>query len=517
MIRHNRNMLMLGSLAAVTSPLAAQSVPDEGTAKQPNIVMILADDIGFGDLSCNVSNPVVATPNVDRLAARGIRFTDAHATAATSTPSRYSILTGEYAWRRPGTGVAPGDAAMIVTPEHSTLPAMLQQAGYTTAAIGKWHLGLGSERGRQQWNSLISPALVDIGFNYSYIMAATADRVPCVYIENGRVANYDPTAPIEVSYGAPIPGEPTGASNPEMLHLHPSHGHDQAIVNGISRIGHMKGGGSALWVDQDIADTITSRALSFIEREAHTPNPFFLYFCTNDIHVPRDPHPRFVGRSGLGARGDAILQFDWSVGQVLDMLDSLGIADNTLVILTSDNGPVVDDGYADRAVELLGEHRPWGEWRGGKYSNFEAGTRVPFIVRWPSAVTTPSVSAAPVSQVDLFASLATLAGASLADGVAPDSYNNLPALLGRESAGRPYIVESAGSLSVAAAGWKYIAPSGGAAIDRYTNTELGNSAQAQLYNLAEDPAEKNNVASKNPERVREMAALLEKIKTTPDR
>lgn len=534
MIQPKLNLALLSALALGTAGAQA-SAPAQKTKKgeprKPNVVIILADDLGFGDIACNGSFNTIATPNVDRLASQGVRFANAHATASTSTPARYSILTGEYAWRRPGTGIAPGDAAMIVTPEHQTLPEMMQRAGYTTAAVGKWHLGLGDRAGKQDWNGVVTPGLKDIGFDYSYIMAATADRVPCVYIENGKVVGLDlenhPEDSIRVSYDRPFPGEPTGRNNPELLKMHASHGHDMAIVNGIGRIGYMTGGGKALWVDENIADTITERAVQFIERsvaaqkeaaKTGTEKPFFLYFCTNDVHVPRSPHERFVGKSGMGPRGDAILQFDWSVGRVLEVLDSLGIADNTLVILSSDNGPVVDDGYRDRAVELLGDHKPWGKFRGGKYSIFEAGTRVPAIVRWPKQVPAGRVSDAAASQVDWFASLASLVGQELAEGEAPDSRNHLAVWLGKErKKGRAHVVEHAGTLSITVNDWKYIAPSNGPARNNEVNIELGNSKEPQLYNLAEDMGEKNNLAAQYPERVAELAALLEQVRQNPER
>lgn len=475
---------------------------------KPNIVLINADDLGYGDISCNGS-PTIATPNVDRIASQGIRYTNMHATSATSTPSRFSLLTGKYAWRVPGTGVAPGDAAMIVTPEMQTLPGMMQRAGYRTGAVGKWHLGLGSKRGEQDWNGLITPGLSDIGFSYSFIMAATGDRVPCVYIENGRVVGLDPADPIQVSYSKPFEGEPTGKNNPELLKLHPSHGHDQALINGISRIGYMTGGRSALWVDEDIADRLTEKAVDFIEKSAQGEEPFFLYFATNDIHVPRAPHERFVGRSGMGARGDAILEFDWSVGQILHVLDSLGLSENTLVILTSDNGPVVDDGYEDRAVELLGTHRPWGPLRGGKYSIFEAGTRVPAVACFPSKIKKGVVSNAALSQVDLFASFAALVGAQLGENEAPDSQNQLAALLGRDRKGREYIIEDSGSKSIICGKWKYIKPSKGVAYYKYTNTESGNNPEAQLYDLSKDLGEKENLATKYPKMVAQLSAMLD--------
>jgi arylsulfatase A-like enzyme len=291
--------------------------------------------------------------------------------------------------------------------------------------------------------------------------------------------------------------------------MHPSHGHDQTIVNGISRIGYMSGGKAARWVDETIADTITGKAVAFIEK--HKEEPFFLYFATHDIHVPRVPHPRFAGKSGLGPRGDVILQLDWSVGEVLKALDRLGLAENTLVIFSSDNGPVVDDGYKDQAVELLDGHKPAGPLRGGKYSAFDAGTRVPFVVRWPGRIT-PGVSEALACQIDLPTSLAALTGRKLGSGDAPDSVDVLGALLGRTRIARDHLVEHAGSLSLIQGDWKYIEPSKGARMNASTNTELGNAPEPQLYNLKDDLGEKNNVATRYPEKVKEMAALLQKIR-----
>ena len=497
---------IIGATSALIIP-ASESLAQKH-AEKPNVIFILADDIGYGDLSC-YGEKTISTPNVEALAAKGVRFTDAHATAATSTPSRYSLLTGQYAWRRPDTGVAPGDAGMIIRPEQTTLADVFKSAGYATAAVGKWHLGLGDKTGTQDWNGIITPGLKDIGFDYSYIMAATGDRVPCVFVENQQVVNLDPSDPIQVSYKTPFPGEPLGKDHPELLtKLKPSvnHGHNQAIVNGISRIGYMKGGKSALWTDEYIADSITSKAVKFIEE--NKDQPFFLYFATNDVHVPRVPHPQFVGKSGMGARGDAILEFDWSVGEVLKTLDKLGLTENTIIVLTSDNGPVVDDGYQDRAVELLGQHRPWGPFRGGKYSNFEAGTRVPFIVKWPAKVK-PRISDALVSQVDLFASFSELLNVKIENGAATDSHSYLSTFLGKERKGRDYIIEHAGALSVSTGKWKYIDPSNGPAYNKLTDTELGNSKEPQLYKIKKDRGEKNNVAAENPDMVAKLKTYIE--------
>ena len=368
---NNRIKELLLPLLAASPAAAAQAQPDADHPQnsRPNLVIIYADDLGYGDLSCYGAHRV-STPNTDRIAGEGIRFTDAHAVASTSTPSRFSLLTGIYAFRQEGTGVAQGDAASIIHPDTYTLADMFSQAGYATAAIGKWHLGLGSESGAQDWNGELDITPADLGFGTHYIMAATADRTPCVFIENGRIADFDPSAPVEVSYKGPFEDVPDYHRTPvSELKLRSSNGHDNAVVNGIGRIGYMKGGGKALWKDENIADSITAHAVEFILE--HSDGPFFLYFATNDVHVPRMPHERFRGKSPMGLRGEAILQFDYSVGQILDALEQAGIRDNTIIILTSDNGPVLDDGYADSAAELVGDHSITGGLRGSKYSAFE--------------------------------------------------------------------------------------------------------------------------------------------------
>lgn len=501
----------MGTTVLAACPGISNKTNETLLPQKPNVIFIVADDLGYGDLSC-YGEKTIHTPNAEKLADSGIRFTDAHAVAATSTPSRYSLFTGNYSWRRRDTGIATGDAGMVIRPEQTTIADMFKRAGYATGAIGKWHLGLGDKTGTQDWNSRITPGPEDIGFEYSYLMAATGDRVPCVWMENQQVANYDAGAPIFVSYKEPFPGEPLGKDHTELLTKMkpcPNHGHNQAIVNGISRIGYMKGGGKALWEDENIADSITVKAIQFIERQKDAP--FFLYVGTNDVHVPRYPHPRFTGKSGMGYRGDAILQFDWTVGQILKALEDKGILDNTLIILTSDNGPVIDDGYLDQAEELLGEHRPWGEFRGGKYSNFEAGTRVPFLVSWPAQVK-PAVSAALVSHIDLFASMGTLIGEEWGDTVAVDSRNQLPALLGMDNKGRDYIIESAGSLSISDGEWKFITPNNRSYFNLKTKTESGNAKEDQLYHLKEDIGEKNNVAAQYPRKVETFKKILEEEK-----
>ncbi len=475
-------------------------------ADKPNIILILADDLGYGDVGCYGAT-LLETPNMDRLAKQGLRFTDAHATSATCTPSRYSLLTGEYAWRQKGTGILPGDAALIIKPGRTTLPSVLQQAGYHTGIVGKWHLGLGN--GDVNWNGEIKPGPREIGFDYEFIMAATGDRVPCAFVENHRLVGLDANDPIRVSYQTNFPGEPTGKANPELLTMHPSHGHDQSILNGIPRIGYMSGGKAALWRDEHLGDTFLGKAKDFIEKNQR--RPFFLYYATHEPHVPRVPHPRFAGKSGLGPRGDVILQLDDAVGQILDTLDRLKLAENTLIIFSSDNGPILDDGYKDQARELNGAHRPSGPLRGNKYSSYEAGTRVPFIVRWPARVK-PGVSDALVSQIDLLASLAALTGQKFEARTAPDSQNQLASLLGESSRGRTSLVEQGGPLALRDGAWKFIPPANGPRLNWNTKTETGNAPQPQLFDLAEDVGETNNLAAAQSERAAKMAAQLQAVR-----
>jgi arylsulfatase A-like enzyme len=501
-----RRTFLAGAAGAIAAHLPGNAAP----ASKPNIVIVYADDLGWGDLSCYGATRV-KTPNLDRLAAAGMRFTDAHSSAATCTPSRFSLLTGRYAFRNERARILPGDAPLLIKPGSLTLASMLRERGYRTGVVGKWHLGLGE--GGVDWNAEIKPGPREIGFDYSFLIPATGDRVPTVYVENQRVAGLDPSDPIHVSYSKPVGTDPTGRQRPDLLTMRPSHGHDYTIVNGISRIGYMTGGKSARWKDEDMADTITRKAVAFIEDDARTP--FFLYFSTHDIHVPRAPHGRFRGSTPMGPRGDTIAELDWSAGQILEALDKRGLASNTLVVFTSDNGPVVDDGYHDDAVAKLGDHKPCGPYRGGKYSNFEAGTRVPFLVRWPGRVRR-GVSDALVGQVDLLASLAGLTGAPLgAAGL--DSADLLPALTGESRKGREHLVEQGDTLSLRSGPWKYIPPSEGAAMNTDVQIETGNSPEPQLYDLASDPGERRNLASAQPRKVREMAAKLAQIRASASR
>ncbi len=495
-------------LYITTAFLLSQSLlyAQNSKPKQPNIIFILADDLGYGDVS-SYGATKIHTPNIDALASHGIRFTNAHATASTCTPSRYSLMTGKYAFRKNGTGILPGDAALIIPTDKTTLPNMLKGAGYTTGLVGKWHLGLG-EQVQKNWNAEIKPGPNEVGFDYAFFFPATADRVPTVFIENNKVNALAGNDTIEVNYSKKIGNEPTGAENPELLKMKasPNHGHNNTIVNGIGRIGFMKGGKTAQWTDEELSLTFLAKAKTFID--SNKKHPFFLYFTPTEPHVPRMPATIFKGKSGLGFRGDAILQLDWTVGEITKQLTQLGIADNTIIIFSSDNGPVLDDGYQDGAVTQQNGHTPWGPLRGGKYSAFEAGTRVPFIITWP-AQTKALISDALVDQVDMLASFAKLTGRQIKDTL--DSQDELETWQGKNKTGRSSIIEQAGTLAILSNQWKYIQPSNDSATNLLTNIELGNNPLPQLYDVSKDIGETNNVAADHPDIVKRLAKELADI------
>lgn len=492
----NKNSKIL--LLLVASVFSANTVPAKKTQTQPpNIIVIMTDDLGYGDTGCYGASKV-KTPNIDRLATEGLRFTNAYAPGSTCTPTRYSLMTGEYAWRKK-VGILPGDAAMTVNPQNLSLPGLMKRNGYTTACVGKWHLGLGN--GNVDFNKKITPGLYDVGFDYSFIIPATNDRVPCVYIENDEVAGLDPNDPIQVSFKQKVGSWPTGREHPELLKLKYLHGHDHTIVNGISRIGYMTGGSDALWVDEEMAEVITGKAVDFIRKNAS--KPFFLYFATHNIHEPRVPGPKFKGSSQCGVYGDVIQEGDWSVGQILETLDELNLSDNTLIVFTSDNGPMVEEGYADGGTKNLNGHTPSGGLRGGKYTLFEGGTRLPFIVRWPKKVNA-GISDAPLGYIDLFASFAALLNDQLAEKEAPDSRNALPALLGKKkktSHNEVLIQDNPGNVALRCGNWKLI-----------PKESHGKEQEDMLFDLKKDDAEQNNLANQFPEKVNELKKRIQEIK-----
>jgi arylsulfatase A-like enzyme len=499
-----RTSILLITIFIQLFAASCNSKQENADQNKPNIVIIYADDLGYGDVGAYGAKEI-ETPNIDRLAAGGVRFTNGYASSATCSPSRYALLTGIYPWRNVNARILAGTAPLLIDTARMTLPKILKREGYYTGIVGKWHLGLGD--GFVNWNQHISPGPNEVGFDYSYIMAATQDRVPTVYIENGMVQGLDAEDPIVVNYKTNFPGEPTGKDNPELLKMNWHHGHNSSIVNGIPRIGYMKGGESAKWLDENMADTFLVRAQNFIIQ--HNDEPFFLYYALQQPHVPRTPHQRFVGKTDLGPRGDVIAEADWCIGELLNTLKNEGLLENTLIILSSDNGPVLNDGYYDDAVEKLGLHTPAGLLRGGKYSLYEAGTRVPFITYWKGHIE-PSISNALISQVDLLSSLAALTGSQFRSD---DGENLMDVFLGRSEEGRDNLILEATTRTAFRQGdWIMIPPYNGPAINQNVNIELGNSEEYQLFNLGEDIGQRKNLSETNPERLQEIIFAFEEIR-----
>ena len=518
----NKQMMLNPSKSCLAAlllmPLSVLHAADVASSAKPNIIIILTDDLGVGDLS-HAGATGIKTPNLDRMAAEGVRFTQGYAPSATCTPSRYSLLTGEYAWRQKAktNSILDGDAPLCIEPGRYTLPEMLRKAGYQTGIVGKWHLGLGDGKNRVDFNGEVKPGPLEIGFDYSHIIPATVDRVPSVWVENHKVVGLDPADPIEVSYLKNISDEPTGLERPDLLtHYGADKQHSNTIINGISRIGFMKGGKSARFKDEELASTVVAKSIEFIEKRKD--KRFFLNVGMFEPHVPRVAEPPFFGKSGTGLRGDVIVQIDWQVGEIIKTLDRLGIAKNTIVIFSSDNGPILFDGYYDRSVEDLNGHNPTGGLRGWKYLTFEGACRVPFIVNWPGTIK-PRVSDQLISLVDCFSTLAKIAGGNVPAKAAPDSLDRSEVLLGKTTRNlRDHtILHGIGGLALRQGDWKYIPAtevSGGmgsganAADPRFA---AANIPAPLLFDLATDPNEKNNIIAKHPEKAAELAARLKAI------
>jgi arylsulfatase A-like enzyme len=497
-----RNLILVSLIFSLTFGCTTQK--QEIPKTKPNIIIIYLDDLGYGDLSCYGATQI-NTPNIDALANNGVMFTNGYATSATCTPSRYGLLTGVYPWKNKQAKILPGTAPLIIDTAQITLPKILKLKGYQTALVGKWHLGLGT--GVVDWNKQVSPCPNEVGFDYAFYMAATQDRVPTVFLENGTVQGLDPNDPIEVDYESNFPGQPTGKDNPELCEMMWHHGHNSSIISGIPRIGYMKGGDAARWSDTGMADLFLDKAREYVRQ--NKDKPFFLYYAMQQPHVPRTPHPRFAGKSGMGPRGDVILEADWCIGEFIKTLKQEGILDNTLIIFSSDNGPVLNDGYYDDAVEKSGNHKPAGPLRGGKYSLFEGGTRVPFFTYWKGKIQ-PKVSDALVCQIDLISSIAALVGEDLTN---TDSQDLLDVFMGQSPNGRESLVLEANTKTAFRKGdWLMIPPYKGEAVLSEVNIEVGNSDDFQLYNLKNDVGQKQNLAKEQPEILNQMMMDFESVR-----
>ncbi len=473
----------------------------------------MADDLGYGDVGAYGAKPKnVKTPHIDKLAEGGLKFTSGYCSASTCTPTRYSFLTGTYAFRKEGTGIAPPNSPAIIQPETETIADILKEAGYKTAVIGKWHLGLGGPEG-PDWNGELKPGPREIGFDYNFLLPTTNDRVPQVYVENHRVKNLDSNDPLWVGRKKPREDHPTGITHRNTLRMDWNDGHNNTIHNGIGRIGFYTGGHAARFRDEDLADEWQKQAEKWIE--GNKEHPFFLFFSSHDIHVPRMPHERFHGQSDMSYRGDAIVQLDWNVGALMETLDRLDLTENTLIIFVSDNGPVLDDGYDDEANEALNDHKPGGPFSGGKYTVYEGGTRTPFITYWKGMIR-PGISNKIVSTIDLAASVAALTGVNLPYDGFLDSFNVLDALLGKTDAkGRDYIVFQdnglRGNYGLRDGNWK---------LQRHDSKRMYNGdlsmrvwpvPQFTLFDLENDIGETKDISAEYPEIFNTMKNQLQKI------
>ncbi len=447
----------------------------------PNIVIVLADDMGFGDIQTYNEASKIPTPNLNKLAIQGMSFTDAHSPSAVCTPTRYGLLTGRYAWRTSlKSGVLWGYSPGLISKDRTTLASLLKEKGYSTAAVGKWHLGLGTQP-ETNYDAPFDHSPVDLGFDYFYGIPASLDMDPYVYVENDHV-------------DVALNGKTIDAS--EMR----------------------REGGGGFWREGLIADgfdhgevlaKLTDKAVEYISDQAEDKEkPFFLYFPLTAPHTPWMPADEFRGKSKAGYYGDFATQVDWTMGQISKTLSDAGIADNTLVIFTSDNGAH----WLQSDIDLY-HHLANDNWRGQKADIHEGGHRVPFIVKWPGKVVENSKSDHLMTLTDLMASFAALNGRKLKDNEGEDSYNILPVMLGEEITGlaRMDAIHHSfdGKFAIRAGEWKLIEKrgSGGFTEPVSYDPKVGEPG-GQLYNLKADPAEKNNVYLDRPDVVEKLTALL---------
>ena len=506
----------LRPFARVVLALAAAAVGTNGDAaeKPPNVVVIFADDVGYGDVGCYGATKV-RTPNIDRLAAEGRKFTDAHSASAVCTPSRYALIAGEYPHRRNLWGPAFSRAGLLVDPDRQSIADVMKEAGYATACVGKWHLGFGEEH--PDWNGELKPGPLELGFDRYFGVPVLNSHPPFVYVENHRVLGLVPDDPFV--YGRRANTTPYR----EKMNLGEIGGADAA---------------HALYVDEAVGTTLAAQAVDWIGKD-RGGEPFFLYLATTNIHHPFTPAPRFQGTSDCGPYGDFLHELDWIVGEVMRSLEEKGVADETLVIFTSDNGGMFNMGGQDA---WAAGHRANGELLGYKFSAWEGGHRVPFVARWPGRIEAGSTSDQLISNVDLLATLAAVAGVSVQEGSGRDSVNMLPALTGDpDEPLRDHLILAASRpshLTVRKGKWVYIPARAGGGFDArqpgthtfggpaaiaFTGRENSDINQdgrvkpaappAQLYNLEEDVAQKTNVYAERPAVVKELAALLESYRT----
>ncbi len=451
-------------------------------ATKPNVVVILADDLGYGDLTCYNSESKAPTPNLDSLAEEGIRFTDGHSNAAVCTPTRYGLLTGRYCWRtHKKRGVLMGYSAALIAPERETIATLAKKSGYSTACFGKWHLGLGwahlegGKKNEVDFTKEIQDSPVDHGFDHYYGISASLDMPPYTWIENRRVVEL-PTETIEK-------------------------------VNDL--LTYQRGGAKALRFDpMEGLPTIAEKAAEYIKAQPQE-KPFLLYVPFPSPHKPVLPSKRFQGSSEAGIYGDYVVETDWAVGHIIKALKKKGIYENTLIIFTSDNGSFASN--EKYGVTEYG-HQPNGKLRGEKTDIWEGGHRVPFIVVWPSVVKGEQIYNGTVATTDIMATVAEVLGPSLADSAGVDSWSFLPALKGEQAEGieqRTWVHHSiSGLFAIRQGKWKLIMGKGaGGRGGRGSKSD----PSGQLYDMENDIAEKNNLFTQYPEVVKTLSDELEKL------
>jgi arylsulfatase A-like enzyme len=478
------------------------------SAETPNILLILADDLGYGDLTCYHPASKIPTPNIDRLASEGMRFTDAHSPCTVCTPTRYSLMTGQMGFRIPrgGTVFTGAGGPSLIVPERLTLPEMLREKMYATACIGKWHIGLTY---RDKQGHAIDSSSPDVIQNIDY-----SRRIEGGPLDHGFDRFYGtgccPTTDWLYAFidGDRMPVPPTKRLDRGIL---PEHPYSEDCRPGMI---------AENFPMEEVDLVFLQKSKDFLQ--SHVKNnpskPFFLFHSPQAVHLPSFAAPQFQGKSKAGPHGDFIVQLDWIVGELMKTLTDLGIADNTIVIFTSDNGPEVASTVHMRADH---QHDPAHPWRGIKRDQWEGGHRVPFLVRWPAKVKAGQSSEQLTSHTDVMATIAAVVGAQLPENAAEDSFNMLPAWFGTaKEAIRPYLLTQAFSaqyLAIRRGQWKYLDHPGSGGNNYEKNPELKkfhipDSAPAQLYDLSTDPGEANNLLTKKPEIARELKDLLEKSK-----
>lgn len=499
-------------VALLLIPLARTNAAERS---QPNIVLIFADDLGYGDVGCYGATKV-QTPNIDRLAKEGRRFTDAHSASAVCTPSRYALLTGEYPFRKNLWGPVMNPSPLVVDVTKPTVASVLKKQGYHTACFGKWHLGFGTEP-KPDWNEDLKPGPLECGFDHYFGIPVVNSHPPFVWVQDHRVVGLDPTDPLK--YG----GKPETKLFREKMLAPPMSG---------AKAAH------ALYREEEHGSTLTEKATTWMR--GHSDKPFFLFFSTPHIHHPFTPGAKFKGSSQAGVYGDFIQEFDWMVGEVLHTLDELKLRDDTLVILTSDNGGMLNLGGQEA---WQAGHRLNGDLLGFKFDAWEGGHRVPFIANWPGQIEAGSTSDQLICHIDLLATFASLTGATLTAADGPDSLNVLPAWLSNPARPvRDQLVlapQKKQNLALREGRWLYIGAQGGGGFtgDKpgehllggpgalkftgETNSDIArgkikaDAPAAQLYDLEADRSQSRNIIRQHPQQAELMAKHLAELQQQP--